>query len=279
MKKAGRLIGAVGCGGLVILGLAVGRGRLAAAETQPQNLAGSWVINPELSSNLMRDENGENGAVSTEPQQHVHRGGSPDPFGGGGPMGDGGLSKQQQAKSDAAPPPRPSGTGLSALDRLVIAQQPGQVSITDRDGRTRTLKSDGSKVKGEESPDGAAEFRARWEGDGTLRVEVRPAKGRRHVELWVVSNDRKHLYLTIESQNAEGVTSRVIRAYDPMMTGPSAADGIPLSAVPTLPKATPPPASTPPPPGSTASPGSAPPPGAPSSNSPPPPAAFPRTRG
>ncbi len=97
-----------------------------------------------------------------------------------------------------------------------IAQQDGEVTITDKEGHTRVLKTDGSKSLEEKGPGGSAEIRANWEKDGTLTVKVKPKQGPKRTETYIVSNDGKHLYVTtfLES-DGKRPDRKFRRAYDP----------------------------------------------------------------
>lgn len=90
------------------------------------------------------------------------------------------------------------------------------MTITDKEGRTRVLKTDGTKVMEEHGPSGPAEVRANWEKDGTLLVKVKPEEGPRRTESFVVSNDGKHLYVThILEGDGRRPERKIRRAYDP----------------------------------------------------------------
>ena len=105
---------------------------------------------------------------------------------------------------------------VASLDSLTIVQQAGQVTITDQAGHARVLKTDGSKIR-DPGPPGPAQLRTRWDQDGSLVVEVKPDKGIRRTESYVVSNDGKHLYLTV---TIAGQAGEILRAYDPAPAPP-----------------------------------------------------------
>jgi hypothetical protein len=105
---------------------------------------------------------------------------------------------------------------MEALEELTITQTGSEVTITDKEGRTRVLKTDGSKVMEERGPGGPAEVRASWEKDGTLVVKVKPEEGPKRTESFIVSNDGKHLYVTLTLEGDGRRPERKIRrAYDP----------------------------------------------------------------
>src|SRR5947209_5990079 len=61
---------------------------------------------------------------------------------------------------------------------------------------------------------GPGELRASWDKDGFLTVEVKPDKGPKRTESYVVSNDGKHLYVTL-ILDRNGREVKIRRAYDP----------------------------------------------------------------
>ncbi len=105
---------------------------------------------------------------------------------------------------------------LAALDELTITQQGDQVTITNKEGQTRVLKTDGSKIRDEKSPGGPAELRASWDKNGFLVVEVKPDQGPKRTESYIVSNDGEHLYLTLTLEgDGRRPEIKLRRAYDP----------------------------------------------------------------
>lgn len=110
---------------------------------------------------------------------------------------------------------------MEALQELIIIiqkniQKNGEVTITDKEGHSRVLKTDGSKMREENGPDGPAEVRANWEKDGTLTVKVKPEQGPKRTESYVVSNDGKHLYVTTTMEgDGQRPERKFRRAYDP----------------------------------------------------------------
>ena len=104
---------------------------------------------------------------------------------------------------------------MAAMDTLTITQTDAEVSLTDQEGHVRTFKTDGSKVRDADGPHGPVEVRANWEKDGTLTVKARPDEGPKRTEAFVLSNDGKHLYLTITMEGDGRPAFRVRRAYGP----------------------------------------------------------------
>lgn len=105
---------------------------------------------------------------------------------------------------------------MEALTELTIAQRNGEVTITDKEGHARLLKTDGTKVLEEKGPGGPAEIRSNWEKDGTLTVKVKSERGPKRTETYVVSNDGKHLYVTtLLEGDGQRPERKFRRAYDP----------------------------------------------------------------
>lgn len=208
-KRPGRILGVVG-----VVGLWSAMALLAlpgwCAEARRPSLQGAWKLNPDLTARLAKGqqerEREEGGAGDAKGR---HPSGVP---GVGGPQDDMGLGvdpaaaakgrDRDQAESQAAL--------LASLDLLTIVQQAGQVTITDMHGHSRILKTDGSKVRDAVAPGGPEQLRASWDKDDGLLVEVKPDKGARHTESYIVSNDGKHLYLTLTTDR----NRQVLRAYD-----------------------------------------------------------------
>jgi len=173
-----------------------------------QDLHGSWTLNVDLTARLSKDQHAEEGGRGGEGGGH-HRSG----LGGMGPTGaakdgDLGASDWSPAKERHEADARKEVVAL--LDSLTIVQQGNQVTITDQTGHARVLKADGSKVR-DQGPGGAAQLRASWDRDGSLVIEVKPDKGIRRTETYLVSHDGKHLYLTVA---ITGQQEPVLRAYD-----------------------------------------------------------------
>lgn len=127
------------------------------------------------------------------------------------------------------------------LPRLTIAQQGDQVTITGAGGHARALKVGGGKLRDDATPGGGAEVQASWDQDGSLLVDVKPDKGPHRTESYLVSNDRKHLYVTTTvSRRFQGDAKRV-RAYD-LVPAPAPEAAPAPGASPSPPSPTSPPA-------------------------------------
>ena len=182
-------------------------------------LQGAWKLNEDLTARMREDDRSKGGPEGFGGMGR--RGGR----GGPGGMGRGGIGRRGGGFPGGAPPEEgnggPGGSGgprafLAALDELSITQQGDQVTITDKEGRTRILKTDGSKVRDDNAPGGPAELRARWDKNGILTVDVKPDKGPKRTESYIVSNDGEHLYLTLTLEgDGRRPEIKIRRAYDP----------------------------------------------------------------
>jgi len=195
---------------LGLLALAVALAAFAAAAQHP-NLQGTWRLNEDLTAR-MREEDRPQGRMGGG-----FRGGMGRPGGGWGRRGGGGFpgggppeggEGEKRHRSGEAP-------SFAALEELTIVQKADEVTITDKEGHARVLKTDGSKVRDEQAPGSPAELRANWEKDGTLTVKVKTDEGRSRTESYIVSNDGKHLYVTY-LLGGNGREFKIRRAYDPV---------------------------------------------------------------
>lgn len=171
----------------------------AREKTPPPDLSGSWKFNDDVSWRLMQ---------GMREREAGPRGGMRRPGGGGPPPeGEGGPGGPRRPRTARVEPP----AFLADLDELTITQKDGAVTITDGSGRSRVLSTDGKKVRDDSGPGGPATVRASWK-DGALVVKVKPEKGPGRTESWVISNDRKRLFLTITLEDGPPFPMR--RAYD-----------------------------------------------------------------
>jgi hypothetical protein len=204
------------CGAVLLAAALPARG----AGPERPNLQGSWQINAELTARLSKDQPGQEGDPRAGGGKDDHRGpglGNMGPIGGGGDHSVAGINDWSPARERHEAELRRE--VVASLDSLTIVQQAGQVTITDQAGHARVLKTDGSKVR-DQGPNGPTQLRARWDQDGSLTVEVKPDKGTRRTESYVVSNDGKHLYLTV---TIAGQAGEILRAYDPAPAPPGPA--------------------------------------------------------
>jgi hypothetical protein len=199
---------------LGLLALAAALPACAAGGTEPQrpNLQGTWRLNEDLTAR-MREEDRPQGRMGGGFRGGMGRpgGGGWGRRGGGGgfPGGGqpGGGEGEERHRSGGAP-------SFAALEELTIVQKGDEITITDKEGHARVLKTDGSKVRDEQAPGSPAELRANWEKDGTLTVKVKADEGRSRTESYIVSNDGKHLYVTY-LLGGNGREFKIRRAYDP----------------------------------------------------------------
>lgn len=166
----------------------------------PPDLSGTWRFNDEVTWRMMQGmrerEAGPRGGMRGRP-------------GGGAPPPDGAGAEGGPRRPRVAPVEPPA--FLADLDEVTITQQDGAVTITDGSGRSRVLWTDGRKMRDESGPGGPATVRASWK-DGSLVVKVKPEKGPGRTESWLVSNDRKRLFLTLTLEKGPPLPMR--RAYD-----------------------------------------------------------------
>ena len=207
-----------------------------AADAQRPSLRGTWKLDEDLTARIRareRDKPPATGWGGMSGGAGGGRGGGVDggvggPPGGGPGWGGGPTVSEGPPGGEVfpvGPPPDGSrvgrdekdgpGPSLTALNTLTIAQTEVEITITDQEGHVRTLKTDGSKVRDEKAPGGPEEVRTSWEKDGTLTVKVRPNKGQKRTETYIVSNDGKHLYLTLTMEGDGRPAVKVRRAYAP----------------------------------------------------------------
>jgi hypothetical protein len=195
---------------------------------QHPNLQGTWTLNEDLTARMRENDQqqrgprqgsgggtGRHGGGSGGGRGGGRRGGGGFPGGSPGGSPDGGT--EGTGEDHPAEAQRPS---LTALNTLTIVQKEGQkaveVTITDQEGRTRVLRTDGSKVRDDKAPGGPAEIQASWDKDGSLVVQVKPEKGPKRTESYIVSDDGKHLYLVLSMEgDGRRPAFKVRRAYDP----------------------------------------------------------------
>ena len=178
------------------------------AEARRPNLQGTWKLNPDLTARLAKDQQEREQAEGGAGDASGHHPSSVP--GVGGPQDAIGLGANPAAAAKGRDQDQLQAGLLQSFDVLTIAQQVGQVTITDGNGHSRNLKTDGSKLRDVAAPGGPAQLRASWDKDNGLLIDVKPDKGSRRTESYIVSNDGKHLYLTLTTER----NSQVLRAYD-----------------------------------------------------------------
>jgi hypothetical protein len=192
----------------------------SASPAHSPSLEGTWTLNEDLTARMRESDQQRDGKKGA--------GGGFGHRGGGGRRGTGQPGEPGEPGEPPGGPsteivgenpaheeevPRPTFVELS---QLTISQRDRQVTITDRNGHARVLTTDGSKVKDDKAPGGPAEISAKWDRDGSLVVQVRPAKGPKRTESYIVSDDRKHLYIVVDI-DGQGTRPnvKIRRAYDP----------------------------------------------------------------
>jgi hypothetical protein len=183
-----------------------------AAAAPHQNLHGTWRLNDDLTARMMENERQANPAARGGPTTVTRRPKGPE--GPGGPGHFGGFEDDGIERPDH---PAPS---FSGLNEVTIEQSADKVVLTDSTGRQRTYWTDNRKSTDPQAPGGPAEVRAKWDDDGSLVVTITP-KGNepRRTETWLVSNDRKLLYLTVEIEGNRRAGGKIQRAYSAAVAG------------------------------------------------------------
>ncbi len=185
------------------------------APQQHPSLAGTWTLNEDLTARMREDD-----------QQGAPRSGGG--FGGGMGRRGGGGGRRGGGRYPGGSPggaERPGGeqreseegqrSNFAALDTLTITQSGNQVTVTDKEGHARVFRADGTKVHDDKAFGGPAEVQASWDTEsGGLVVQVKPDKGPKRTESYIVSNDGKHLYVVLTLEGERG-SRKIRRAYDP----------------------------------------------------------------
>lgn len=171
-----------------------------AAQT-PNDLAGSWKLNEDLSQDprAMRPGGGDHGP----------RGGGRPPGGPpGGPRGGGG-GRPSGPPPEGGPggegfrrPPLPRGQIVAmagGATSLQIEAEGPQLTVIYGDGENRHLLfTDGRKIRSESEQEEGQEIvqRTRWREE---HLEIETTAGKSKVtELWVLTNDHKRIFATVE---------------------------------------------------------------------------------
>jgi len=216
MKGRGRKLAWI-LGLLALAGMATLLRAADKAAPQHPSLAGTWTLNEDLTARMREND-----------QQSAPHGGG---FGGGmGRRGGGGGGRRSGGRYPGGGSPgggaeaprgeqRDSGEGqrpdFAALDTLTITQAGNQVTVTDKEGHARVFRADGGKVRDDKAFGGPAEVQASWDREsGGLVVQVKPDKGPKRTESYIVSDDGKHLYIVLTVEGDRG-SRKIRRAYDP----------------------------------------------------------------
>ncbi len=187
------------------------------------SLQGTWKLNEDLTARMRQDDKSQNDLGGPHGSAGRHGGAGRRRGGGtadGRPSSDPDAMGESEKEERQGPPP-----SFAALDVLTISQQGDQLTLTDKSGNSRVVKTDDRKSRDEKAPGGPVELRASWDKDGILTVEVKPDKGPKRTESYLVSNDGKHLYVTL-SLERNGHDMKIRRAYDAAQEErPPSADG------------------------------------------------------
>jgi hypothetical protein len=199
---------------LVAVAALLGSSLAGAAGAPRQDLHGTWRLNDDLTARMMENERQSNPSARGGPTSVTRRGKGPE--GPGGPGHFGGFEDDGIERPDH---PAPTFAGLNEVK---IEQSADKVVLTDSTGRQRTYWTDNRKATDPQAPGGPAEVRAKWDDDGSLVVQITP-KGNepRRTETWLVSNDRKLLYLTVEVEGNRRAGGKIQRAYSAAGAAPA----------------------------------------------------------
>ncbi len=190
---------------LALLPLGAAGARAAAptaASPPPPRLFGAWAINQQLTAELAEHaradgrrgddmHGGHHGGHGSSGEGGPHAGGRPEGWSGAEDRGDG----------------RPPLAGL-----IFTAASDGAVLLTDDTGRARRFEPGAPARHAEQE---SAEVGAHWDADGDLVVEIKPDRGPRRTETYIVDHEKKHLYVTTVVASGFGSRSRTL-AFDPV---------------------------------------------------------------
>jgi hypothetical protein len=185
---------------------------------QHSKLQGTWNLDEDLTARMRENDQQQRAPREGFGGGGGRHGGGRRGGGGGFPGGSPGNGTDSPGEGRHAEGQRPS---LTALNTLTITQNGNEVTIADQEGHARVLHADGSKVRDEKAFAGPAELQASWDQDGSLTVQVKPDKGPKRTESYIVSNDGKHLYLVLTMEgDGRRPEFKVRRAYDPAAPSP-----------------------------------------------------------
>jgi hypothetical protein len=205
--------------GLLALALATLLPASAAGQGSARHpsLQGTWTLDEDLTARMREDDQQQHGSQGGfSGGMGRHGGGGGGRRGGGGGFPGGGSAGGRAEGSGENRPAEGQRPSFAALNTLTITQQGNEVTITDQEGHARVLRADGSKIRNDKAPGGPAELQAGWDPDGSLTVHVKPDKGPKRTESYIVSNDGKHLYLVLTMEgDGRRPEFKIRRAYNP----------------------------------------------------------------
>jgi hypothetical protein len=163
---------------------------------KPEDLAGSWKLNEELSeeprAGLRRGDGRGPGSGGRPP------GGGPRGGGGGGRSGPPSGGPRGGGEGFRRPPmPRDQIVAMAGGSKsLLIAAQGPQLTLTYGGDHQHLLFIDGRKIRKEQAEREEIVQRTRWREE---HLEIETTAGNAKVtELWVLTNDRKRIFATVE---------------------------------------------------------------------------------
>lgn len=163
---------------------------------QLADLTGSWQLNEELSQDLRAGRPGEGrGRMGgSRPPGGGPRGGG----GGGGRSGPppgGGSGSGEEFRRPPIPPNQIVAMAGGSTSLHIQAEGP-QLTFTYGGDNRLLLFTDGRKIRKEQEGGEEIVQRTRWR-DEHLEIET-SAGGAKITELWVLTNDRKRIFATVE---------------------------------------------------------------------------------
>jgi hypothetical protein len=183
-------------------------------EARHPGLAGTWTLNEDLTARMRESDQPSaphSGGFGGGMGRHGGGGGGRQRGGGlpgGGSPGEGASGGEEGGSGDG------QRLSFAAPDALTITQAGNQVTVADKEGHTHVFRADGGKVRDDKAFGGPAEVQASWDQDGGLVVQVKPDKGPKRTESYIVSDDGKHLYIVLTVEGDRG-SRKIRRAYDP----------------------------------------------------------------
>jgi hypothetical protein len=205
---------------VTVVTLAIGCGTFVDAQTNgtpsststPSAIVGAWTLNKDL-SDVAPGREGRDGQSGDDAGRRGggyggRRRGGGGGFGGGG-FGRGGGGGAQPEDREAAQKMRDAlRDELTAPDHITIVQSGTTIIITNKDGRTTRLSTDGTKVKDEST---GIERKTKWDGS-KLVSEVNGLGRGKITETYSVDGELKQLRvaLAIDGPRKTSLT----RVYD-----------------------------------------------------------------
>lgn len=155
-----------------------------------EDLVGSWQLNEDLS---------EDSRAGLRPREGRGPGRGGRPPGGGGRSGppQGGMSRGggEGFRRPPLPPDQIVAMAGGSKSLLIEAEGP-QLTLTYGEDKRRLLFTDGRKIRKEQEEGKEIIQRTRWREE---HLEIETTAGKAKVtEVWVLTNDRKRIFATVE---------------------------------------------------------------------------------